>query len=276
MLSAILRHAPPSADSPALTSYMRADSNVLIPRDDQNYQDEFSFLTDDLYNDRSLASSIVRMVSTDPSLPPQVHLGNELPVKPPIQYPTRNEPRPVMESRMKECRYPEEEPELEPQEPDMNRERYPCSFMIVPPVNALVEFTRALTLEDSYLQAFNNNLYSSLIDLKQPLTRVSPEVSNKTEFLFTSVSDPIKITKHPLQRRFWKRNHLVGGGASSPYEAYRGFTGYVRRILKKPPGRSRARDRKTAIKQWVHTRNRIFWEHTHHRGSSSCKELSTS
>lgn len=249
MLSSVL--IPAAIDSPCLNTPNRAELNVLIPRDNKDYQNDFNFVENGLYNDRSLASSVVRMVSKDPNDPVQVYLGNEMPVKLPEQ--RVESARASWVSRLSsEIPFPEAMPE-EPKEPDLDREQYPRSFMIVPPVNALVEFTKSLQLEEVKTQLVNSASESETISTGSIKDRQ-----------YTSVSDPIKITKNH-QLRFWRKNQ-----APSPYIAYRGFSGYVRRMFKNHPRKAR----KQAIKQWAQTRHRIFWEH--HSRASTSKDLFTS
>ena len=258
----MLGHESAMVDTPGLIP----DFNVLIPRDDQDYRNEFNFVDNELYNDRSLASSVVRVVSINTNEPPQVYLGNELPVK-------------ISDSSVQLPQEPfwfnhlglpcSDIPDV-PKEPNYSKEENPQSFMIVPPIDALVEFTRELALSDSESPHGSGRLFACQVERKAQ-SRPSYTAANTTEFAFTSVSDPIKITKH-IPSRFWRRNQ-----SAPPHLAYRGFTGYVKSIFKKHHTGPRT---KASIKQWVQTRNLIFWEHSRTprtSWSTSCaKELSTS
>lgn len=236
----------------AHTPGLLPNSNVLIPRDNKDYRNEFNFVENDLYNDRSLASSVVRVVSIDIKEPPQIFLGNELPAK---KRDVNTNPQELWLGNL------DLQPPDVPGEPDLDKEQNPQSFMIVPPINALIEFTRDLALSDPESgNSYSSNLTNCDVEMESNLS--NPKTIG---FAFTSVSDPIKITRH-VQRRFWRKNQ-------SSYVAYRGFSGYVKRIFKK----DNAPRPKSSIKQWAQTRNLIFWEHSQSPESSSFhKQVSTS
>lgn len=293
LLSTVRMHVEPDSPIDTTRTTSIANTNSAIPMDDISYADEFSVVDNDLYNDRSLASSVVKVVSKDPHEPPHIILGHELPVQAstiPFDWTS------ILAD------YPDTQAE-EPCEPDLTKELNPCSFMIVPPINSLVEFTRALTLGDdspilNTLGGFTGRSKDTSVDSplncfaaeKKPAPNVPSSPGFKTSYEFAAVaSDPIMFTKYPHPRRFWRRSRRVQDVSTDPYVAYRGFRGYVRRIFKKHHG-IRNHARTAALKQWAHTRNLIFWEHAHQlqlteatgpSGSvsnpqTSLKELSTS
>lgn len=272
---------PAEADSPldATCARNKANTNLPIPRDNTHYTDVFHVVHNDLFNDRRLHSSVVRVVSKDSSTAPQIYLGSEPPV-----LSGSIEPSAWIGTFADTL-------EEEAREPDLAKEKYPESFMIVPPISSLVDFTLSLSLgDDSPLFDGPATQIPAVYDApssvpqllegaspnKKPATAISGTTGKTTSGYATVVSDPIKLTRHTRPRRFWRRFHRRQEDAGTDtYIAYRGFRGYVRRIWKKHP-HQRNRAMTSTLRQWAHTRNIVFWEQPSHVESATLGSASAS
>lgn len=216
----------------------------IIPRDDHDYREEFKFMENDLSEDHSLASSIVRVATYDDSTP-GIHLGYDMPAKVPAQSACPVQPSGWLGNMNPGTSVPRTTKAL-----SLDRERNIGSFMIVPPVNALVEFTRRLTIDEEeeppsshyshkmpYNQTFPRATKFTKDEEETDISPIEPRPKSADEpggpktvgNLFTSVSDPTKSHN----RRFWRRETLRKKDEDVHLNTLRrGFTGYFKTIFK--------------------------------------------